>query len=84
MFPEDNLDMASLLRKVQLFKGRSTDHSVASWPQHKEQSKAQLVYYTGTDREYKPAKQGRMQSYLTHAKGSEDLSNFSCSAQYSW
>lgn len=58
MLPVDNLDMSSLLRKVQLFKGRSTDHSGASWPQHKEQAKAQLVYYTGRAKEYKPAKQG--------------------------
>lgn len=63
----DNLDMATLLRKVQLFKGRSPEHSGASWPQCKKQSRAQLVYYTGTAKEYKPAKQWWMQSYLTHA-----------------
>lgn len=57
MFPVDSLDMGTLLRKVQLFKGRSIDHSGASWPQRKERSKAQLVYYTGTAKEYKPAKQ---------------------------
>lgn len=57
MFPMDSLDMGTLLRKVQLFKGRSIDHSGASWPQRKERSKAQLVYYTGTAKEYKPAKQ---------------------------
>lgn len=57
MFPMDTLEMATLLRKVQLLKGRSPNHAGASWPQHREQSKAQLVYSTGIAKEYKPAKQ---------------------------